>query len=103
MSFEKSQMRYNDGKVFKWDKPADVYSQYYTEGSGKTYFDRRNGNEVLFLINHLFKDFPAEPTLTHYQKIEEMIAFDLPLWKRSHKSVVMWILKTWNKREKLLI
>ncbi|TWJ02287.1 hypothetical protein JN11_01259 [Mucilaginibacter frigoritolerans] len=103
MSFEKSQMRYNDGKVYKWDKPADVYSPYYTEGSGKTSFDRSNGNEVLFLINHLFKDFPGEPTLSHYQKAEEMIVFDLPSWRKSHKSLVKWILEYWDKREKLLV
>jgi 5'-3' exonuclease len=103
MSFEKSQLRYNDGKRFKWDKPADVYSPFYTSGEGDTKFDRTNGNEVLYFINHLFRDFEEEPTLSHYLKAEEMIVFDLPQWKKSHKNAAEWIFKNWDNKERILL
>jgi len=103
MSFEKSELRYNDSGRYNWDKPADIYSPFYTGGDDDSAFDRTNGNEVLYFINYLFKDFPEEPTLSHYLKAEEMIAFDLPRSKKSHKSAAEWIYKNWNNREKLIM
>lgn len=102
MSFEKSQLRCNDGKNFKWDSPADVNNSFYNGGEGDTKFDRTNGNEVLYFINHLFSDFEEEPTLSHYLKAEEMIVFDLPRSKKTHKSAAEWIFKNWDNKERML-
>lgn len=102
VSFERRHMQFDNDNYYHWDKPADRLNSYYCGTGGSTRFDRRNGHEVLFFVNHLFSDFVIEPTIEHYQKMEELIALYLPWWKTSHQSVATWIWDYWHKHKWLL-
>jgi hypothetical protein len=98
MSYEKSQMLYNDGKYYKWEAKADHDNPYYTKGTDYSELNRTEGYEVLYFINHLGKThWEKEPNLATYQKIEEMIRYSVPSDIRTHKKIADWIVENWNK------
>ena len=99
MSFEKSQMLYNDGKYYKWQAEADHDNPYYTKGTDHSELNRTEGYEVLYFINHIGKKhWTNQPSLATYQKIEKMIRYDVPSNQRTHKKIAEWIITNWTNR-----
>lgn len=62
----------------------------YTGQPSRRFFDRDNGNQVLFLIN-LYESISDKFTISEGHKIEQMITDRLPLDARSEISVFNWL------------
>jgi hypothetical protein len=98
MSYQRYQMLYDKDGYYKWDIQPDTESRYYLEDAATTKFDRKQGADVLYFINHLFANYSGDiPSLDSYHKMEEMIKFDVPWWKKSHKKVADWLLRNWDR------
>ncbi|GAC1302671.1 MAG: hypothetical protein NVSMB24_07600 [Mucilaginibacter sp.] len=98
MSYEKSQMLYDDGKYYKWQAAADHDNPYYKAGTDWSELNRTEGYEVLYFINHIgAKHWADPPSLATYQKIEKMIRYDVPHSERTHKKIAEWIVANWSK------
>ena len=96
MSFERSQMLYDNGAYYKWTARADHDNPYYTRGADYTELNRTEGYEVLYFINHIGKKrWTNEPTTATFQKIERLIRYSVPSNIRSHKQIEEWIINNW--------
>ncbi|WP_207512930.1 hypothetical protein [Longitalea luteola] len=62
----------------------------FTSEPDRRSFDRFNGNQVLFIINYLGSSL-GRLTLSHGQKIEELISTQLPQHTKSELSVFNWL------------
>ena len=62
----------------------------YTSEPDRRFFDRLNGNQVLFIINYFGKTL-GKLTLLDGQKIEELIGTQLPQDTKSELSVFNWL------------
>ena|SRR5665213_2065384 len=99
MTYEKSQMLYDDGKYYKWQAKADHDNPYYTKGTDYSELNRTEGYEVLYFINHIAKKHWTGPpaNLPTLRKIEKMIRYDVPAADKTHKKVADWIITNWSK------
>jgi hypothetical protein len=96
MSYEKSEMLYNDGKYYKWDAKADHDNPYYTSGKDHSSLNRTEGYEVLYFINHLGKKLWSNPNVATYNKIERLIRYSVTHNIETHKKIEDWIVANWS-------
>lgn len=89
-TFNKSDMQYTD---YSWtaingDDPT------ISGEPDSTLFSRKEGYEVLYMINKILKHRGLIST-TSGQKVESMIRIELPSTTRSQKNVFNWINENW--------
>lgn len=84
MLFQKEHLINND---YHWPSTSPTKNQ---ENPGRCYFDRFDGNQILFMIN-LFSNIIAKFSLNDGQKIETLIIHELPLDVKSEVSVFNWL------------
>lgn len=90
--FHKSDLNFSD---YKWKTlPSD--DPFINAPPETAVFDRKNGNEVLYMINK-YCELYKEKTLECGQEIEYMIRNTLPIKMRNHKEVRLWIYENWHK------
>jgi hypothetical protein len=77
------------GHHYHWSNNADT-NPAYTGQASRRFFDRDNGNQVLFLIN-LYESVSDKFTISEGHKIEKMINDQLPLEAKSEISVFNWL------------
>jgi hypothetical protein len=68
----------------------NVNHSIHTSDPDRRFFDRLNGNQVLFIINYFGKSL-GKLTLLDGQKIEELIGTQLPQDTKSELSVFNWL------------
>jgi len=87
----KSDLVYED---YKWTAYGNDDPKIKGEPDS-TLFSRREGYEVLYLINKIASDNGLKQKISG-KKIEKMIHEDLPGDTRSQNNVVKWIKDNWN-------
>lgn len=98
MSYQRSQMLYDNGSYYKWSAAADKDDPLHIQGNDYREMDKTQGYEVLPFINRLVDSTPGFlPTLTTYHKIEKMIRYDIPPNVRSHADKRAWIIDNWHR------
>ena len=84
MHFERQDL---ENTSYSW---TDNNKDLFTGPPSRRLFDRRNGNQVLFLIN-LYGLFLTEFTKQAGKSIEKKIQYDLPESVKSELSVFNWL------------
>ena len=74
---------------YNWNEPSD--KQVYTGAPSRRSFDRKNGEQVLFIIN-LYGLLSDKFTIEEGRKIESKIMNELPFEVKSEVSVFNWLL-----------
>lgn len=98
MSYNRSEMLYDDGQYYKWTARADHDNPYYVNGTDHSELNRTEGYEVLYFINHIGKiHWNNTPNLATYNKIERMIRFSVPSYIKTHKKIADWIIANWTQ------
>ena len=96
MSFERSQMQYDDG-YYKWSARADHDNPYYRHGTDHSEINKTEGYEVLYFLNHFGKKrWNSEPNTATYQKMERILRYNVPP-KSTHKKAEDFIFSNWNQ------
>ena len=86
MSFSKEHLN----GVYNW--PGETLTIVFDGQPTRRLFDRYNGNQVLFVINHLM-EAEGNFAIEHGQKLEELIINKLPVSSSSELTVVNWLQK----------
>jgi hypothetical protein len=84
MKFSKEELEYH----YTWTDGASTTS--LTGGPSRRLFNRFDGNQVLFIINH-FARMKSDFTTEDGRKIENLIVKQLPLDAKSEISVCNWL------------
>ena len=95
MSYKKTEMLYNDGKYYKWKAEADHDNPFVKRGTDYLQLNRTEGYEVLYFINQFGKNHKMT-NLEDYQKIEEMIRYEVPSKIHHHDEISEWIIENWS-------
>ena len=90
-------MLYDDGHYYKWTARADHDNPKYTGGTDRAELNRTEGYEVLPFINHLGIMINSRATTVIYQKIEQMLRYDVPHNIRTHVKIREWIIANWSR------
>ena len=85
MHFEKHDMR---GHHYNWDN--EVSKGIFTGSPTRRFFNRFNGDQVLFIINFYASAFERS-SLQECLKIEDLITHQLPPEAKSEISVFNWL------------
>ncbi len=83
MHFEKRDL---DMVHYNWNAEPRLYEGLPSRRS----FDKNNGAQVLFLVNH-YATFDEQLNLKHLHLLEELLRRELPLEARSEISVFKWM------------
>ncbi len=84
MHFQKQDL---NGTEYYWTEDS---ATLFTGQPSRRSFDRRNGNQLLFLIN-FYGSLSGQFTLQEGQQIEQKIVHELPEDAKSELSVFNWI------------
>lgn len=96
-TFQKSQMLYDDGEYYKWTAKAANDNPFFIQGVDYSELNRTEGYEVLYFINLFCDEYFEDPlNIETYQKVEELIRFNVPSFIKTHDGVTKWLLENWN-------
>jgi hypothetical protein len=87
MQFYKEDLLEND---YDWDEASDIL---FSGEPTRRLFNRHNGNQVLFIINHIAGLSP-DFSIAEGQRMEKQLRNQLPLEAKSEISVLNWLRKS---------
>ena len=90
MTFLRNEMNFVH---YRWDAEAETADLLFNGEPARRVFDPYNGYQVLYLINYcgsLLEKF----NLANARKLENSIAYHLPVTLKSERSVFHWLIQT---------
>ncbi len=85
-------------KEYKWVATYEESDSRISGQLDEVFFCRKNGEEVLYMINACADKWNWDKTDIHsMQKLEKLIYFFLPKLISTQKNVVLWIELNWRK------
>lgn len=97
MTFQRSQMLYDNGHYYKWQASEDKDNPYYRGGRDARQLNRTEGYEVLYFINHFVAKHQYHQDLATYRKVEQIIRYDLPSHIHQRELIDKWIADNFSR------